>query len=168
MAETLVRRIPPQRLINATNPFVRWVLRSRMHRLLDRALIVLHVVGRKTGHVYDIPVGYQRSGEQLWVVTQHRWRSNLRGGAQVEVSVRGRRVQMHAVLEEDPDRVALISNQLFEDLGWQRVCRWLGLQTRSATAPTPTDLASAVREFRLALIGLTPATQAPTTDPTGA
>lgn len=168
MAATLVRRIPPQRLIDAVNPLVRWILRSRVHRLLDRMLVVLHVVGRRTGRVYRIPVGYLESGGRLWVVTQHRWRSNLRGGGVVEVTARGRRVEMTATLEEDPDRVAEIGRQLIQDLGWRRVCRWLGLQTDSATCPTAATLAAAVREFDLALVGLDPPGPASAGDEPGA
>ena len=51
------RSIPPQPLINMVNPMVRRILRSPLHSVLDRALLVLHVVGRNSGHLYDMVVG---------------------------------------------------------------------------------------------------------------
>jgi hypothetical protein len=39
------------------NPMVRRVPWSPLHSVLDRALLVLHVVGRKSGHLYDMVVG---------------------------------------------------------------------------------------------------------------
>jgi len=57
MGTAVNRSIPPQPLINMVNPMVRRILRSPLHSVLDRALLVLHVVGRKSGHLYDIVVG---------------------------------------------------------------------------------------------------------------
>ena len=58
MTTAVSRSIPPQRLINLVNPVVRVVLQSPLHGAVDNALLLLHIVGRKTGHRYDIPVGY--------------------------------------------------------------------------------------------------------------
>jgi hypothetical protein len=57
MGTAVNRSIPPQPLINMVNPMVRRTLRSPLHLVLDRALLVLHVVGRKSGHLYDMVVG---------------------------------------------------------------------------------------------------------------
>jgi hypothetical protein len=45
MGTAVSRSILPQPLINMVNPVVR-----PLHSVLDRALLVLHVVGRKTSH----------------------------------------------------------------------------------------------------------------------
>ena len=65
MTTTISRHLPPQRLVNAGNPVVRAVLGSPLHGALDRALLVLHVVGRRTGRRYDIPVAYAELGDSL-------------------------------------------------------------------------------------------------------
>ena len=75
------RTIPPQPLINLANPVVRALLRSPVHAVLDSALLVLHIVGRRTRRSYDLPVGYVDLDGELLVVTQHAWRANVRGGA---------------------------------------------------------------------------------------
>ena len=91
MSTAVSRRIPPQWIINAINPLVRAMARSRLHPMMDDAVLVLHVVGRRTGRRYDIPVGYLAVDGRLVVVTQHAWRANLRGGISVEVTHAGRR-----------------------------------------------------------------------------
>ena len=108
MTAAVSRRIPPQPLIDLLNPLVRGVLQSPLHAALDGALLVLHITGRKTGRRYDIPVGYIDLDQQLIVVTQHAWRVNLRGGADIEVTHRGRRQAMHTDLDEDPSSVCLL------------------------------------------------------------
>jgi F420H(2)-dependent quinone reductase len=105
MTAAVSRRIPPQPLIDLLNPLVRGVLQSPLHAALDGALLVLHITGRKTGRRYDIPVGYIDLDQQLIVVTQHAWRVNLRGGADIEVTHHGRRQAMHTDLDEDPSRL---------------------------------------------------------------
>lgn len=67
--------------------------------------MVLHITGRRTGRRYDIPVGYHDIDGQRTVVTSAGWRRNLRGGADVEVTLRGRRRHARAALVEDPPAV---------------------------------------------------------------
>ena len=96
MTSIVKRSVPPPALVKMGNPLVRL--------LLGDSFLVLHLTGRKTGRRYDIPVGYVDMGGKLTVVTIARWRVNLRGGADVEVTLHGRLRPMHALLEEDPDR----------------------------------------------------------------
>ena len=56
------------RLMTRLNPLVAWVLRSPLHPLLDRVLLLLRVTGRQTGRQYWIPVGYQRDGDTITVL----------------------------------------------------------------------------------------------------
>src|SRR5690242_12763296 len=102
----VTRSTPPQRLIDAINPLVRWLVRSPLHRLVDRSMVVLHVVGRRSGRVYDIPVGIVRVGDHLIVTTQHRWRINLRGVQSIDVTVGGRRRRADVTIAERPANVA--------------------------------------------------------------
>jgi deazaflavin-dependent oxidoreductase (nitroreductase family) len=84
------------RLMTRLNPAVAWVLRSRLHPLLSRGLMLVTVTGRRTGRRYTIPVGYQRNGAVLTVLvsraSRKQWWRNFRATAPVEVRVRGRRL----------------------------------------------------------------------------
>ncbi|MFI5498298.1 hypothetical protein ACIA5E_04470 [Nocardia asteroides] len=57
---------------------------------VGKRLATLHVTGRSSGKVYDIPIAYTVHGGSLLVGTALRpWVKNLRGGAEVRLS-RGR------------------------------------------------------------------------------
>jgi hypothetical protein len=79
MSTAVSRRIPPQWIINAVNPLVRAMARSRLHPMMDDAVLVLHIDGRRTGRRYDFPVGYLAVDGHLVVVTQHAWRAGQAG-----------------------------------------------------------------------------------------
>ena len=153
----LTRHLPPQRIIDLANPAVRALAQSPLHGAVDKALIVLHIVGRKTGRGYDIPVGYVDLDGHFIVVTQHRWRANTRGGADVDVTFRGRRRRMHCVLDEDPRSVVRTIQQVADRLGPKAMQRLTGLKTPDGTEPSFDQLEEAVRAFDLATLTLSPA-----------
>src|SRR5207249_9479955 len=83
--------VPSMRVLHMINPFVAAILRSPLHGLLSKQVMLLTYTGRKTGKRYTIPVGYTRDGETLVVFSSRTWRRNLRGDAPVEVRLQGRR-----------------------------------------------------------------------------
>jgi len=159
MTATIHRKVPPQRLITAMNPLVRVALHSPLHRLLDDAALILHVVGRKTGHHYDIPVGFTDLDGRLVVVTQHRWRRNLAGGVDLDVTRFGRRQRMHADLVADPASVADVIQRAMRRVGPADVEHRMGVIIDAAAPPAAAELVEAVREFDLAVVLLTPASE---------
>ena len=70
------------------------VLRSPFTGLLDGAVLVLTVRGRRTGRSYEVPVQYAVGDGCLWVLPgghEHKtWWRNLRVEAPVSVRLRGR------------------------------------------------------------------------------
>jgi F420H(2)-dependent quinone reductase len=76
------------------NPIVGAILRSPLHGMLSRHLMLLTVVGRRTGRRYTMPVGYVSHYGTLDVLVANRqqkvWWRNLEGGAPVELVMRGR------------------------------------------------------------------------------
>ena len=80
------------------NPFVIWLLRSPLHRFLDKNTLVITVSGRRSGKLYTFPVSYIRDGETLLVISQkdRTWWKNLQGGARVTVFVQGHTLQASA------------------------------------------------------------------------
>jgi hypothetical protein len=156
MTTAISRRTPPQRLINVMNPLVRAAAKSPLHAVLDNSLLVLHFHGRKTTRSYDIPVGYTAVQDALIVVTQHTWRVNLRGGADIDVTHRGRRQRMRADLDEDPITVAADLHKIISLLGARVAERRLGLALHGRI-PTLAELEDAVRDFDLSTVTLRPA-----------
>ena len=156
MTSTVKRSVPPPALVNVGNPLVRMLLGSPLHGVLDDSFLVLHLTGRKTGRRYDIPVGYADMEGKLAVVTVARWRVNLRGGAEVEVTLRGHLRPMHAVLEEDPASVAVSYQAVIGRLGWKKAQRQLGISLPGGRAPTLGELNDAAGEYGWSVITLTP------------
>jgi len=93
---TLVGRL--QRYVG--NPVVSAILRSPIHGMLSRRVMLLTVRGRRTGTWYTVPVGYVRQDGALDVLVGNRqakaWWRNLEGGAPVELVLRGRAVPARA------------------------------------------------------------------------
>lgn len=73
------------------NPFVTLILRSPLHGLLSRSLLLMTVTGRRSGRLLTFPVQYVGRGDDLLVVSKasRRWWRNLEGGAPVTVLLRG-------------------------------------------------------------------------------
>jgi hypothetical protein len=109
---------PPALALRAMNPVVSLLLRSPLHPVLSRRVMVLQMTGRRTGKRVFVPIGrYQRSDGTFLVSAGGRWRHNLKGGANVQVVLDGRRRAAHAVLEEDPQRVAKLFLELLDQVG---------------------------------------------------
>ena len=159
MTSTVQRSVPPPTLVKMGNPLVRMLLGSPLHRLLDDSFLVLHLTGRKTGRRYNIPVGYLDMEGKLAVVavvTVARWRVNLRGGADVEVTRHGCLRPMHALLDEDPASVAVSYRAMIDRIGPKKAQRQLGVSLPGGRAPTALELEDAAREYGWSVITLTP------------
>ncbi|MEW6404393.1 MAG: nitroreductase/quinone reductase family protein [Chloroflexota bacterium] len=90
------------------NGFISTLLRSPLHGLLSKGMMLVTVHGRKTGKDYTTPVGYFSEGDALWVMTSRdrTWWRNLKSGADVGLLLRGKQVQGFAELVLDENTVA--------------------------------------------------------------
>jgi hypothetical protein len=143
-------RRPSPSVLAVVNPVLRTLLRSPLHRLLSRWLILVSVEGRKTGRAYTVPVGRHQTGDAFVVSASGAWRHNLRGGAAVRVVVDGREWPGYAELEERPDVVARAYEELLERSG----PGMLGLRVNVARPPTVDEIAPAVARRGVAHIRL--------------
>ena len=92
------------------NHFVRPLLRGPLGSWAGGKLALLRVPGRRTGHVYEVPVQFTRDGNTIWVEPgipdRKTWWRNLRGdGQDITLRVAGREHRGHAIALELPDRV---------------------------------------------------------------
>ena len=73
------------------NPFMRWLLRSPLHGLASRGVLLITFTGRKTGRSYCTPISYSQDGSLIQLIS-HRdraWWRNFEGGAPVMIRLRG-------------------------------------------------------------------------------
>jgi deazaflavin-dependent oxidoreductase (nitroreductase family) len=76
------------------NPFVRLILRSPLHHWMSATLLLIAYRGRKSDKRYALPVQYVQNGDSIYIVPgnpeKKTWWRNLRGGAPVRVTLRGK------------------------------------------------------------------------------
>jgi deazaflavin-dependent oxidoreductase (nitroreductase family) len=80
--------IPP--FVNQTMKFI---LRSPMHGVVSKSVLLISFTGRKSGKIYTTPVDYSQDGDQVTIFTHANWWKNLRGEAPVTLRMRGRDLQ---------------------------------------------------------------------------
>jgi len=95
----------PEPLFAVINPVMRLLLRSPLHALVSRSLMLITFTGRKSGRQFTTPVRYIRIGTTVRCFTsaENQWWRNLRGGADVVLRIEGRdRPYRAAVIVDDP------------------------------------------------------------------
>ncbi|MBK8021408.1 MAG: nitroreductase family deazaflavin-dependent oxidoreductase [Chloroflexi bacterium] len=102
-----------------------WLLRSRFHGVVSGMYLLLTVRGRKSGRLYATPVQYAQQGETLYIITSegYTWWKNLRGGAEVEVLLRGKTYRAQAITSTDPKTIASLISKIYPRLDAQH---WAG------------------------------------------
>ncbi len=110
---------PPESLFNAANRAVRPLLRSRLHPLVSKRLMLLTYEGAKSGRTYAIPVAYYRWGpDEVWAFgARTGWMSNFRNPRTVRLLLRGREVRAEATAVEDREQVARLLEELVQRKG---------------------------------------------------
>ena len=92
------------------NPVVRLLLRSPLHPVLSRSLVILSYQGRKTGRWRGLPCMYARDGQDLYVIPAQPgrkvWWRNLRQPTPVRLRLQGHDLEGTATASSDPEAVA--------------------------------------------------------------
>jgi deazaflavin-dependent oxidoreductase (nitroreductase family) len=100
MSQTVT--IPP--FVNNTMKFV---LCSPVHRMVSKFILLITFTGRKSGKSYTTPVSYSQFGNQVYIFTHANWWKNLRGGAQVTLTIRGQELKgLAEPISEDKPAIA--------------------------------------------------------------
>jgi hypothetical protein len=81
------------------------VLRSALHPVASGNTALLSFSGRKTGKRYTIPVSYVAENGMFLLMTKFKWWRNLRGGARVNLTIKGRELEGVAETVEDPEAI---------------------------------------------------------------
>jgi deazaflavin-dependent oxidoreductase (nitroreductase family) len=146
-------------LNRVANPLVRRILRSRFHGVLSGVLLLLTYRGRRGGRQHTLPVQYAHDGDTLYVVPgrpgQKTWWRNLRGGAPVEVRLRGQILSGTAEAiggRDHPDAVAAGLTQYLRR--FPRAAGMLGVRVPNEGLPDGADIRQAAQRAVLVRITL--------------
>lgn len=82
----------PEPLFLIINPMMRMLLRSPLHFVQSKSLMLITFKGRKSGRLFTTPVRYVRIGDKVRCFTsaENLWWRNLRGGAAVSLRIEGK------------------------------------------------------------------------------
>ena len=101
--------IPPY-----VNSAMQFVLRSPVHGMVSKSILLITFTGRKSGKSYTTPVSYSQENGMVTIFTHADWWKNLRGGAPVTLRIQGRELQGFA--EPVVDDKAAVAAGLIEHL----------------------------------------------------
>jgi deazaflavin-dependent oxidoreductase (nitroreductase family) len=94
--------IPPY-----VNRAMKAILRSPLHGMVSKSILLLTFSGRVSGKIYTTPVSYSQHDGQVYVFTHAAWWKNLRGAAPITMRIRGRELQgLAETVAEDKEAVA--------------------------------------------------------------
>lgn len=90
------------------NPIVRLVLRSPLHGMMSKSLMLITYKGEKSGKEYTLPVSFLESGGSVYVIPgspeKKVWWHNIHVNTAVELTLHGRKVTAKATrLNPDAD-----------------------------------------------------------------
>jgi hypothetical protein len=97
----------PEPLFLIINPMMRLLLRSPLHFVQSKSLMLITFTGRKSGRRFTTPVRYVRVGDTVRCFTspENLWWRNLRGGAAVLLRLEGKELPYWATIQSDPAAV---------------------------------------------------------------
>ena len=120
---------------------------------IGRRLITLHVVGRKSGKHYDVPVAYLDHEGAILIGTPFAWGKNLRTGEPLEVQYKGKRRTADVEVVKDETGVVALYDVICR--GNHAFARFNKVRLDASGNPDPGDLRAAWenggRVFKLTL-----------------
>ena len=120
---------------------------------IGKRLITLHVVGRKSGKHYNVPVAYTTHEGKILIGTPFGWGKNLRTGEPLEVTYKGKRRTADVEVVQDETGVVALYDVLCRDN--RQFANFNKVQLDKAGNPDPGDLRGAwengARVFKLTL-----------------
>jgi hypothetical protein len=75
------------------NNAIKSVLRSPVHGMVSKKILLITFTGCKSGKTYTTPVCYSQEGDQVYIFTHAKWWKNLCNCTSVTLCLRGREIQ---------------------------------------------------------------------------
>ena len=129
----------PEPLFVVINPLMALVLSWPLHFVVSRSLLLMRYRGRRSGVWRTTPLRYVQDGGVVRCFSSRntQWWRNLQGGAQVTLTVRGKRVDAEATVVTDPERaralLAAYLEQFPQDAAYHEVALTPGRQPDPAS-----------------------------------
>ncbi len=130
-------------LTNLFNPFMKLLLRSPLHMIASKSTLLLTFTGRNSGKSYTTPVNYAIIRDAIYITSYRSrgWWRNLRGGARVNVCLKGRNMEATGEVIEDSEKVSKQLMEYLQNVPQYRRYFWVRLDSKGH--PDPEDVALA-------------------------
>jgi deazaflavin-dependent oxidoreductase (nitroreductase family) len=122
------------------NPIVKTILRSPLHGMVSKNMMLLMYTGRKSGREYMTPVNYVRDGDTLYTTSSkdRTWWRNFRGGAPVSILLQGKNVGAEGEVAESGDNLTAWLARLVQLS--PRHAKYYGVAFDGSGQPNPDDI----------------------------
>lgn len=71
------------------NSAMKHILRSPVHSLVSKTVLLITFTGRKSGRTFSTPVSYSQTGREVTIFTHASWWKNLSAGDPVTLRIQG-------------------------------------------------------------------------------
>jgi hypothetical protein len=126
------------------NKAMKFILRSPVHGMVSKSVLLISFTGRQSGITYTTPVSYSQHDDQVTIFSHANWWKNLRGGAPVTLRIQGR--DLHGMAEPVAENKQTIAAGLAAHL--QKVpsdARWYGVSLDKHGNPGTEEVEKAVQ-----------------------
>jgi len=127
------------------NPLMIALLRSPVHGLLSRTIMVISFKGRVSSREYSTPVSYYRVDGRIYCFTHAEWWRNFAEGTQVKVLVQGVSMpgQATADVHDQGRKTAILGQMLAAN---KMDTRFYGVAFDAAGKPNEGEVAAAAEQ----------------------
>ena len=146
---------PPEIMMRVLNPTLKFALKTPLGGLIGDFML-LSFTGRKSGKRYTTPVSAHELDGALYAMMEAQWKHNFRGGADAQVSYRGKTRTMRGELITDKATVAEICERIATSYGAKKAQRQMGMTFRYGRLPTVAEWTDAAEQLKIAAIKLSP------------
>lgn len=136
------------------NPMMAWLLKSPLHGMISKNVMLTTVTGRKSGKQISTPTNYLRDGDALWVISwrDRNWWKNLRGGAKAQVLLAGKSAEGRGLVIEDEKQVAQSLFDYYRRV--PQVAKYVQIGLDAAGSPISADCEHAAQKMVVVRIDL--------------
>lgn len=96
------------------NKAMKFILRSPVHGVVSKSIMLITFTGCKSGKMYTTPVSYSQHDGKVYVFSHATWWKNLCGGAPVTMRIQGHEVQ--GIAEPEAENKKAIAAALADHL----------------------------------------------------
>ncbi len=129
------------------NPIMSWMMRSPLHFMVSKNMMLMSYTGWKSGKSYTTPMNYLAMDGALYTNSYRDrvWWRNLRGGAEVTLRLKGEDVPAHAEVIEDQSAVAGYLNEYLEAA--PHLAKYIQVRMDDNGKPLAEDIARRAQEM---------------------